>query len=48
MTPEEHERMTYLIKHIQVEQDRAKFAELVHELSEMLEREGKRLESPKP
>jgi hypothetical protein len=43
MTPEETERVNWLIKQIQVEQDQKKFNALVHELNEILERKDARL-----
>jgi hypothetical protein len=43
MTAEEKERMNFLCKQIQVEQDETKFTELVSELNELLETKEHRL-----
>lgn len=45
MTPEERERMMYLCKRIQEEQDHAKFMELIVELNDLLARKEHRLEA---
>ena len=44
MTPEERQRMMYLCRCMQDEQDRAKFMTLVTELNELLARKEHRLE----
>ena len=43
MTPEEKERLDWLCKQIQVEQDQKKFSELCNELNELLEEKQNRL-----
>lgn len=45
MTPDEREKMHILCQRIAVEQDRAKFEQLVNELDALLERKGRRLEA---
>ena len=47
MTPEEIERMNWLCKRIQEEQDQQRFNELVVELNTVLERKERRLH-PEP
>jgi len=44
MTPEEAERMNWLCKRIQEEQDQRKFNELVNELNTLLEGKERRLQ----
>jgi len=43
MTPEEIERMNFLCKRIQEEQDQQKFSELVSELNTLLEAKERKL-----
>ena len=47
MTPEETERLKVLCEQIQTEQDHKKFAELLLELSILLERKSDRLKDKK-
>ena len=45
MTPEKRERMNWLCKRIQEEQDTATFNKFVTELNELLDEKGERLTS---
>lgn len=46
MTPDERERMQFLCERIAKEEDREEFTKLVHELNDLLEHKGQRLERP--
>jgi hypothetical protein len=46
MTPDERERMQFLCEQIAKEENRERFTKLVHELNDLLEHKGQRLDRP--